>query len=78
MIYHKGEGFSKSLIHAKGRTSLAENPLAYMKSVAFKALTEQVDNEVRREMLNLIIDNVSIPVWCDWQFVQHTLHVPDV
>lgn len=78
LIYHKGEGFSKSLIHAKGRTSLAENPLAYMKSVAFKALTEQVDNEVRREMLNLIIDNVSIPVWCDWQFVQHTLHVPDV
>lgn len=61
LIYHKGEGFSKSLIHAKGRTSLAENPLAYMKSVAFKALTEQVDNEVRREMLNLIIDNWKVP-----------------
>jgi hypothetical protein len=59
--YHKGGGFGKSLVHADGRTSLAENPLAYMKSVAFKALGEQVDNEVRREMLNLLLDNWKVP-----------------
>lgn len=58
--YHKGHGFGKSLVHAEGRTSLAENPLAYMKSVAFKALGEQVDNEVRREMLNLLLDNWKV------------------
>lgn len=59
--YHKGSGFGRSLIHAQGRRSLAENPFAYIEKVAFKALGEQVDNEVNQAMLNLVIDNYGKP-----------------
>ena len=59
LVYVKGEGFKKSLIHAEGRKSLADNPLAYMQSVAFSAIGEQVDNEVKTSMLRLVMRNLS-------------------
>lgn len=55
--YHGKGGKSKSLVHAEGRTSLPDNPLAYMQAVAFKAIREQVDNEVKTAMFNLVKDN---------------------
>ena len=57
MTYKKGQGFSSSLKHAKGRTSFAENPLAYLQIVAFKAIGEQTDNEVNNALLNLVVGN---------------------
>jgi len=59
LVYTKGEGFSRSLQHAQGRKSLAENPLAYLLNVQFQAIAEQVDNEVKTSMLNLIIKNLA-------------------
>jgi len=59
LVYTKGEGFSKSLMHAEGRKSLAENPLAYMLSTTFQAIGEQVDNEVKTSMLNLLMRNLT-------------------
>jgi hypothetical protein len=56
--YTQGDGKYKSLIHAKGRGSLADNPLAYMVTVQAQALSEQVDNEVKNSMLNLIVKNL--------------------
>lgn len=57
LAYKKGEGFAGSLQRAKGRTSFAENPLAYLQQTAFKAIGEQVDNEVKTSMLNLVTGN---------------------
>lgn len=57
LVYKKGEGFSGSLQRIKGRTSIAENPLAYIEQIAFKALGEQVDNEVKTSLLNLVVGN---------------------
>ena len=59
LVYKKGEGFSGSLQRIKGRTSIAENPLAYIEQTAFKALGEQVDNEVKTSLLNLVVGNYS-------------------
>ncbi len=59
LVYTKGDGFSRSLQYAKGRKSLADNPLAYLLNVQFQAIAEQVDNEVKTSMLNLIIKNLS-------------------
>ena len=59
LAYTKGEGFSKSLIKAEGRSSLAENPLAYIQNVAFKAINEQVDNEVKTSMLEFVSRNLA-------------------
>lgn len=59
LVYKKGEGFSGSLQRIKGRTSIAENPLAYIEQIAFKALGEQVDNEVKTSLLNLVVGNYS-------------------
>jgi len=59
LTYTKGGGFSRSLKHAEGRKSLADNPLAYMQQVQFQAIGEQVDNEVKTSMLNLIIRNLG-------------------
>lgn len=59
LVYTKGEGFSKSLRHAEGRKSLADNPLAYIQQVAFQAIAEQIDNEVKTSMSNLIIRNLK-------------------
>jgi hypothetical protein len=58
-IYQKGSGFNKSLTHAKGRSSLADNPLAYLQKTAFLAIGEQTDNEVKQSMLNLIKHNMG-------------------
>jgi hypothetical protein len=52
---------SPSLKHAQGRKSMAENPLAVMENVAFKALGEQVDNEVNQAMLQLVVNNYNKP-----------------
>lgn len=57
LAYKKGEGFGGSLQKAKGRTSFAENPLAHMEQVAFKAIGEQTDNEVKTALLNLVAGN---------------------
>lgn len=57
LTYKKGEGFSTSLKHAKGRSSFADNPLAYFQTVAFKAIGEQTDNEVNNALLNLVVGN---------------------
>ena len=57
LVYKRGEGFSTSMKTAKGRSSLADNPLAYIEQVAFKAIGEQVDNEVKTKLLNLVIGN---------------------
>ncbi|HQB52625.1 MAG TPA: hypothetical protein PLX62_06940 [Bacteroidales bacterium] len=59
LVYTKGDGFSRSLQYAKGRKSLADNPLAYLLNVQFQAIAEQVDNEVKTSMVNLIIKNLS-------------------
>ena len=59
LIYTKGQGFSRSLRHAEGRKTLADNPLAYILSVQFQAISEQVTNEVNNSMLNLIIKNLG-------------------
>jgi hypothetical protein len=59
LAYAHGEGFSNSLQHAEGRKSLAENPLAYILHTAFQAIGEQVDNEVKKSMLNLILKNMK-------------------
>ena len=61
LVYTRGEGFSKSLKHAEGRSSLADNPLAYIEKIAFTAIQEQVGNEVNNSMANLIIKNLNIP-----------------
>lgn len=57
LAYKKGDGFAGSLQRAKGRTSFAENPLAYLQQTAFKAIGEQVDNEVKTSLLNLVTGN---------------------
>jgi N12 class adenine-specific DNA methylase len=59
LVYIKGEGFKKSLMHAEGRKSLADNPLVHMQDVAFKAIGEQVDNEVKTSMLRLLMRNLQ-------------------
>ena len=59
LVYTKGEGFAKSLRHAEGRKSLADNPLAYIQQVAFQAIAEQIDNEVKTSMSNLVIRNLK-------------------
>lgn len=59
LVYTKGEGFSRSYMTAEGRKSLSENPLAYILDVHFRALSEQVDNEVKDAMLNLILANIT-------------------
>jgi N12 class adenine-specific DNA methylase len=59
LVYVKGEGFKKSLMHAEGRKSLADNPLAYMQSVAFSAIGELMDYEVKSSMLRLVMRNLS-------------------
>lgn len=61
LSYVKKGGSGTSLRHAEGRRSMAENPLAYMQNIAFKALAEQVDNEVKQSMLNLVADNYDKP-----------------
>jgi len=60
LAYRRGEGFGKSLIHAQGRSSIAENPFAYFQKVHFKALGEQVQNEVNDQMLKLVTDNYGL------------------
>ena len=59
LVYTRGEGFSRSLQHAQGRKSLADNPLAYLLNVEFQAIAEQVDNEVKTSALNLILKNLT-------------------
>ena len=62
LAYLRGIGSGhKSLVHAQGRRSMAENPLAVMQNVAFKALGEQVDNEVNQSMLQLVANNYNKP-----------------
>lgn len=61
LVYTRGEGFSNSLKKAEGRKSLADNPLAYILSVQFQAIAEQVDNEVKISMYNLIARNLNNP-----------------
>ncbi|HAQ19242.1 MAG TPA: hypothetical protein DCR40_08425 [Prolixibacteraceae bacterium] len=46
-----------SIIRAKGRTVFAETPLAYLQQIAFKAIGEQIDNEVKTSLLNLVGGN---------------------
>lgn len=57
LVYKKGDGFNSSIKHVKGRTSFAENPLAYLQKVAFNAIEEQTDNEVKTSLLNLVTGN---------------------
>ena len=52
--YTNGGERGGSLQHRKGRTSLAGNPLAYIQEVAFQAIGEQVDSEVKQQLLNLV------------------------
>lgn len=59
LVYTHGEGFSRSLQHAQGRKSFADNPLAYLLNVEFQAIAEQVDNEVKGAALNLILKNLA-------------------
>jgi len=59
LIYSKGNGFGSSLVHAEGRKSLADNPLAYMMQVQFQAIGEQVENEYKNSMYNLILKNLG-------------------
>jgi len=62
LAYLKGAGSGpRSLMEAQGRKSMAENPLAVMMNVAFKALGEQVDNEVNQAMLQLVVANYNKP-----------------
>jgi len=55
----RGQGVSRSLIHAEGRQSLADNPFVYLQETAFKAIGEMIDNEVKTAMLKLIMRNLS-------------------
>jgi hypothetical protein len=55
--YDKDDGFGRSLRHAEGRKTLADNPLAYMQAVAFKAIGERVDNEIKNSLLNMVLAN---------------------
>lgn len=57
LAYIKGEGFSRSMQKAEGRRSFADNPLAYIHKVAFQAIGEQVDNEVKKSLLNMVTAN---------------------
>ena len=50
-------GIGKSLKHKEGRLSLADNPLAYLQSVAFKAIGEQVSNEIKLALWELVTNN---------------------
>lgn len=50
-------GIGRSLKHALGRTSVADNPLAYIQSVNFKAINEKVTNEIKQETFKVILDN---------------------
>ena len=59
LMYKKGEGFSASYKTAHGRKSLADNPLAYISQTAFKAIGEQVDNEVKLSMYRLLFLNYN-------------------
>lgn len=50
-------GIGKSLKRALGRKSLADNPFAYIQSVAFKAINEQVTNEIKQSAFRLVFNN---------------------
>ncbi|MCF7859860.1 MAG: hypothetical protein K9N07_11150 [Candidatus Cloacimonetes bacterium] len=52
-----GHGIGASLKRAFGRLSLADNPIAYIQSVGFKAINERVTNEVRQEALKIVFEN---------------------
>ena len=78
LLYHKGQGFGKSLVHAEGRKSLAENPLAYIQKVAFKALGEQVDNEVRQATLRLVLDNYNKPEFKSMYEIKTAYYVKNI
>ena len=56
-LHTAGEGFSKSLQHAEGRGSLADNPIAYLQKVGLQAISEQVNQESRKQLLNLVVQN---------------------
>ena len=57
--YQKGQGFGRSLRHAEGRKSLADNPLAYIQAVGFKSIGERVDNGVKNSLLNFVFNNYT-------------------
>ena len=57
LVYSKGQGFGASMKHAEGRKSLADNPLAYIEQVAFKAIGEQTDNEFKTSFLHMVANN---------------------
>jgi len=50
-------GIGRSLKSREGRTSLPDNPLAYIQTVGFKAINEQVANEVKQAALELVVSN---------------------
>lgn len=57
IIYHKEGGKGKSYMKAKGRVSLPDNPIAVIQTMGFKAISEQVSNEVNTAALNLMVNN---------------------
>lgn len=75
LVYTHGEGFSKSMQHAEGRKSLADNPLAYLLQVEFQAIAEQVDNEVKSSMLKLVVKNLNIDEIYDLATVKKLYYV---
>jgi len=73
--YNKGEGFGASLKHAQGRKTLADNPLAYIQAVAFKAIGERVQNEISNSLLNLVMTNYDREKFSDLYAVKKVYYI---
>nr|MDA3807701.1 hypothetical protein [Thiomicrorhabdus sp.] len=55
--YHKRGSGDVRMPKTKGRTSLPDNPIAYIEQMAFNAIRDRVQNEVAESLLEFVMDN---------------------
>lgn len=55
-----GSPYNSALKQAKGRTSLAADPFAYITSIAYSSITSADDNVTRQHLLKFCLDNEEL------------------
>ena len=55
-----GSPYNSALKQAKGRTSLAADPFAYITSIAYSSITSADDNVTRQHLLKFCLDNEKL------------------
>ena len=58
--YGNSKSFNAALVKAKGRTSLAADPLQYIESIAYSAILATEKNAVKRKFLKFVRDNADL------------------